>query len=270
MCRFCRLQPDLYYANELNRLIDVDPASSKKISFAEVEEIVAARPNVCRAKFDLTFKGEKLHLYPLFSLVANSAPLPLIRTVFMENPFRFIDVCDDQGQTILHYACAFNPLPPDTLDYLIHRCPHILDALDKQNRTPLHTACANLHAVSEATVLYILEQSPPHVASLADCDGKLPLDLAVMNPKCSSKLKDSLMDRSKEISSIPKSIKSPPEIVNGRSNISNTKVIVNQTPMDQTVTGAPKLDKKAPEPTPSTQPPTPSFWDLICCRPVTW
>jgi hypothetical protein len=265
-------QPDLYYANELNRLLDVDPAgpasSAKEILFSDVETIVEERPNVCRAKYDLTFKGEKLHLYPLFSLVANSAPLELIQKVFLENPFRFIDVCDDYGQTIMHYACAFKCLPIETLDYLIRRCPHILDAVDKKNRAPLHTACANMSSVSETTVLYILEQSPPHIATTADIDGKLPLDLALMNPKCSSKLKESLMKCSKEIVPIPLNIKSPPEIVNGRSNVSHAKVTVSPVTINQAASGTRPLGSAAPEPTPPM--PTPSFWDLICCRPVSW
>jgi ankyrin repeat protein len=264
-------QPDLYYANELNRLLDVDPAApsnAKEIMFSDVEKIVAEHPNVCRAKYDLTFNGEKLHLYPLFSLVANNAPLELIRTVFIENPFRFVDVCDDYGQTILHYACAYKPLHIETLDYLIRRCPHILDAFDKKNRAPLHTACANISSVSETTILFILEHSPPHIAKVADCDGKLPLDLALMNPKCSSKLKASLTEGSKGIVSIPLNIKSPPAIVNGRSNVPQAKVTVSQVTINQAANGARPLNSSAPEPTPA--PPTPSFWDLLCCRPVSW
>ncbi|CAB9518993.1 expressed unknown protein [Seminavis robusta] len=259
---------DLYYANEMNKLLNVDPADlskSQKLAFDDILKIVKDCPSVCRAKYDLTFCSEKRNLYPLFSLVANAAPLELIETVFMENPFRFIDVCDDRGQTIMHYACAFHPLPNETLDFLIHRCPQSLAAWDEKKRSPLHVACLNMSSATE-TCIHVLEQSPAHVVVTPDSEGKLPLDLATMNKKCSSKLKQRLIARAEGAVPEPEKKEKPtPELVIGKYSASAPAGAAKTTTTTTTPGSLPK-DTRPPEP----ELPKPSFWDLLCCRPVSW
>jgi hypothetical protein len=186
----------LYYSNELSYLLNVDPAKPSGkggLNIEEIETIVNECPKVCRKKFDLTFDGEKMHMYPLFSLVSHQAPVSLVEKVFRENPLFVNDERDKYGQTIIHYAVRFNQPPIDTLNYLIHRSPLSLEAWDLQKRSPLHTACANI-GNADQVIQFLLKETPFHVLSTPDKGGNLPLHLALNNQKCSLELVKSLVD----------------------------------------------------------------------------
>jgi ankyrin repeat protein len=248
------LQPDLYYANELNILIDVDPATAsstgKQIDFDQVLQIVQQCDSVCRAKYDTTFDGKKRNLYPLFSLVANRAPVEVIRTVYFANPFRFLDVRDDAGWTLMHYACAYNPLPLESLEFLEKRNSHTLLAWDHHHRSPLHTACAQLTGETEH-VLFILNHTPPEVVVTPDRDGQLPLDLALRSGKCSSVLQKSLKEKAKGAS--------PVSHDNNHNQPTTSPNHHNPTREDP----SPPLQYKTTTETVGPQ----TWWEKLCCVP---
>lgn len=236
-------------------MIDVDPAEKanrKQIDYDAVLKIAKECTSVCRAKYDLTFNGKKRRLYPIFSLVANSAPTEVIRVMFMENPFRLNEETDDNGWTLMHYACAYNPLPAESLEFLEKRNSHSLIAWDNQNRAPLHTACANLSPETDH-VLFILEHSPPEIAATPDKDGKLPIDLAKMDPKCTNLLTKSLQERAKGVSpfSAEPSRAPPPEPVNTTDGVTATSTPTNP------------LEYKKTTETVGPQ----SWWERFCCVP---
>ena len=269
----------MYYSNELNKLIDVDPAdsSSKGINFDKVMSIVEECPSVCRAKYDLTFNGETRNLFPLFSLVSNKAPLDLIRKVFFENPFRFLDVRDNNGQTLMHYACEYNPLPIDTLAFLIHRGAHSLDALDSKQRCPLHTICANPKSKPE-TVQFILKESPLPVIAARDSNGKLPLDLASDNSSCDFALKKSMIERAKEHEeevaqqALKKQEQERAAALTIDTYTAPVPLYLNQPNRANSI-GKEASVKSSPRGGPGTptaqqvEVPNPSFWERLCCMP---
>lgn len=266
-------QKDLYYSNELNKLINVDPAdsSSKGINFEKVATIVEECPSVCRAKYDLTFNGETRNLYPLFSLVSNQAPLNLIRKVFFENPFRFLEVYDRNGQTLMHYACEYNPLTIDTLTFLIHRGAHSLDALDSKQRSPLHTACANQKSEPEG-VQFLLKETPLPVIAARDGDGKLPIDLAVENPRCNSALKKSLVDRAKENDSeieqqALKKLEQERAAKTVDTHTAPVPLYLNQASKHSKESSVKSSPKGPSTPGNEAAVPNPSFWERLCCMP---
>jgi len=242
-------------------------------------------PSVCRAKYDLTFNDQKRHLYPLFSLVANQAPLDIIRMVFFENPFMFLEVSDNDGQTLMHYACGFQPLPIETLSFLIHRSAHSLVAIDAKKRSPLHTACANPRS-EPATIDFLLKQSPLRVVAARDVDGNLPLDLLMQNKQCCSPtLRKSLIARAKEneediqqqalvkqrardtaAMSVDTSMHSPATTPMYMTQVNG---VVQLTPSNSNRRQmSPTSARSAELPPPREEIPNPSFWERLCCRPV--